>query len=88
MQERPPAGAATRFPPVRFPVPLATGIPLGPLLIRHAADGLRREDGQTPMVTTASVFGLLSAGIFLAHALEAYRSIDPPNDADLGSSGS
>jgi hypothetical protein len=40
------------------------------------------------MVATASVLGFLSAGIFLAHALEAYRAQKPPNDADLGSSGS
>jgi len=50
-----------------------------------AADGLRGEDGQTPMVATASVLGFLSAGIFLAHALEAYRTQNQPDDADLGS---
>lgn len=40
------------------------------------------------MVATASVFGFLSVGIFLAHALEAYRSLERSHDPDLGSSGS
>jgi hypothetical protein len=40
------------------------------------------------MVAAASVLGLLSAGIFLAHALEAFRTQNQPNGADLGSSGS